>query len=99
MNWSEYKENVKHTDPVGKELIEEAESEAAIITAIISQRNALGLSQRDLANLCEIPQSSIARIESSKTTPRLDTLLRIMKQLGLTLSVTKLNPKISRSTL
>jgi transcriptional regulator with XRE-family HTH domain len=93
MNWNEYKENIKQTDPVGKELIEEAESEAAIITAIISQRNALGLSQRDLANLCEIPQSSIARIESSKTTPRLDTLLRIMKQLGLTLSVTKLNPK------
>ena len=99
MNWNEYKENIKQTDPVGKELIEEAESEAAIITAIISQRNALGLSQRDLANLCEIPQSSIARIESSKTTPRLDTLLRIMKQLGLTLSVTKLNPNISRSTL
>ncbi len=99
MNWNEYKENIKQTDPVGKELIEEAESEAAIITAIISQRNALGLSQRDLANLCEIPQSSIARIESSKTTPRLDTLLRIMKQLGLTLSVTKLNSKISRSTI
>ena len=99
MNWNEYKENVKQTDPIGKELIEEAESEAAIITAIISQRNALGLSQRDLANLCEIPQSSIARIESNKTTPRLDTLLRIMKQLGLTLSVTKLNPNISRSTL
>lgn len=91
MNWNEYKENVKQTDPVGKELIEEAESEAAIITAIISQRNALGLSQRDLANLCEIPQSSIARIESSKTTPRLDTLLRIMKQLGLALNVTKIS--------
>jgi predicted transcriptional regulator len=99
MNWNEYKENIKQTDPLGKEIIEVAESEAAIITAIISQRNALGLSQRDLANLCEIPQSSIARIESSKTTPRLDTLLRIMKQLGLTLSVTKLNSKISRSTI
>lgn len=87
MNWNEYKQSVKQSNPLGKELIEEAETEAAIITAIIKQRNALGLSQRDLASLCEIPQSSIARIESSKTTPRLDTLLKIMKQLGLTLNV------------
>ena len=87
MNWNEYKQSIKQSNPLGKELIEEAEAEAAIITAIIKQRNALGLSQRELASLCEIPQSSIARIESSKTTPRLDTLLKIMKQLGLTLNV------------
>lgn len=92
MNWNEYKQSVKQSNPLGKELIEEAETEAAIITAIIKQRNALGLSQRDLASLCEIPQSSIARIESSKTTPRLDTLLKIMKQLGLTLNVSIAKP-------
>ena len=92
MNWNEYKQSVKQSNPLGKELIEEAEAEAAIITAIIKQRNALGLSQRELATLCEIPQSSIARIESSKTTPRLDTLLKIMKQLGLTLNVTISTP-------
>ena len=88
MNWNEYKDHVKQTDPLGKELLEEAEAEAAIISAIISQRNSLGLSQRDLAALCNIPQSSIARIETSKITPRLDTLLHILNQLGLTLTVT-----------
>ena len=92
MNWNEYKQSIKQSNPLGKELIEEAEAEAAIITAIIKQRNALGLSQRELASLCEIPQSSIARIESSKTTPRLDTLLKIMKQLGLTLNVSISKP-------
>lgn len=92
MNWNEYKESVKQTDPIAKEILEESEAEATIISAIISQRKALGLSQRNLAVLCEIPQSSVARIESSKTTPRLDTLLKIMKQLGLTLSVTKTTP-------
>ena len=88
MNWNEYKDQVKSSDPVGKEIIEEAEMEAAIISAIIQQRGALGLSQRDLADLCGIPQSSVARIESSKITPRLDTLLKILKQLNLTLIVT-----------
>ena len=71
MTWNEYKEEVKQADPVSKEILEEAEAEASIISAIISRRAELGLSQRDLANLCNIPQSSVARIESSKTTPRL----------------------------
>ena len=92
MNWNEYKDNVKKTDPVGKEMIEEAEAEAAIISAMIRQRSALGLSQRDLAILCDIPQSTLARIESSKTTPRLDTLLKLLSQLGLTLSVKPITP-------
>ena len=87
MNWNEYKTQVKLTDPVGKTLINEAEAEAEIISAIIRQRNALGLSQRDLASLCDIPQSSVARIESSKTTPKLSTVIKICNQLGLTLNV------------
>lgn len=88
MNWNEYKKNVKETDPLGKELIEEAEAEATIISAMIKQRSDLGLSQRELAELCNMPQSSVARIESSKTTPRLDTLLKILNRLGLTISIT-----------
>lgn len=56
---------------------------------MIEQRNALGLSQRDLADMCGIPQSSVARIESMTTTPNLATLLKIMRPLGLTLTVLK----------
>ena len=87
MNWNEYKTQIKETDPIGKVLIDEAEAEAEIISAIIKQRNALGLSQRDLASLCDIPQSSVARIESSKTTPKLSTVIKICNQLGLSLNV------------
>lgn len=93
MNWNEYKEYVKMTDPVGKEILEEAEAEAAIISAMIKQRSALGMSQRELARLCDIPQSSVARIESSKTTPRLNTILKIYRHLGLTLRATSLSTK------
>ena len=92
MNWNDYKIEIKRTDPVGKEIIEEAEIEAAIISDMIRQRSAMGLSQRDLAEMCDIPQSSIARIETGKITPRLDTLLKILKQLGLTLRVTETLP-------
>lgn len=88
MNWNEYKTQVKESDPIGKALLDEAEAEAEIISAIIKQRNALGLSQRDLASLCDIPQSSVARIESSKTTPKLSTVIKICNQLGLTLNET-----------
>lgn len=87
MTWEEYKDSVKKTDPVGKEIIEQAESEAKIISAIIKRRNELGLSQRQLAELCEMPQSSVARIESVKTMPRLDTVVKIFNKLGLSFTI------------
>lgn len=85
--WNDYKEHVKAIDPEGKKDMEEIESLAAIVGAIIEQRNALGISQRELANMCKIPQSSVARIESFKTTPNIDTVLKIMQPLGLKLTV------------
>ena len=85
--WNDYKEHVKAIDPESKKDMEEIESLAAIVGAIIEQRNALGISQRELANMCKIPQSSVARIESFKTTPNIDTVLKIMQPLGLKLTV------------
>ena len=92
MNWNDYVEQVKSADPDAYKLLDEAKAEAEIISAMIKQRNALGLSQRDLAAMCEIPQSSVARIESYKTTPKLDTILKIFKQLGLSITVSPIQP-------
>jgi len=86
MNWNEYKDQVKAIDPVAKEELNEIEAKAAIVSAIIARRNALGLSQRDLASLCNIPQSSISKIESQKISPTLDTLIRLFHHLGLNLT-------------
>lgn len=85
--WNDYKNHVKSIDQVVKADIEEAESIAAIVGAMIEKRNELGITQRELASMCGIPQSSVARIESYKTTPNLDTLLKIMQPLGLSLAV------------
>ena len=81
--WQDYKEYIKNIDENNNLLMEEIDELTAIVSAMIEKRNALGLSQRELAQLCGLPQSSIARIESGKTTPKLDTLLKIMHPLGL----------------
>lgn len=86
-DWSEYKKRVKESNPeIGKD-IDEVEEISVIVGAMIQQRHNLELSQRDLAKLCGIPQSSVARIEAGKTVPNLSTLLKIFNQLGLSFSV------------
>ena len=90
--WNDYKEHVKAVDSVIAKDMEETEEIAAIVTAMVEQRNALGLSQRDLAAMCGIPQSSVARIESCKTTPNLGTLLNIFRHLVLTRTVSQARP-------
>ena len=87
--WDDYKNHVNEVDPEIAKDIKETEEIAAIVSAMIEQRNALGLTQRDLAAMCGIPQSSVARIESCKTTPNLGTLLNIFQHLGLTITVSK----------
>lgn len=89
--WNEYKEYVKNVDPEAFEDIKEAEELAYIISAIIDRRKKLGLSQRDLAKMCNVPQSSIGRIESCKTTPNISTLINIFKHLGLSFTITEIN--------
>ena len=82
--WNDYKEHVAAVDPDIAKDIREAEAMSAIVKAMVEQ---MGLSQRELAARCGIPQSSVARIESFKTMPNLDTLLKIFQQLGLKLTI------------
>ncbi|MCI8991706.1 MAG: helix-turn-helix transcriptional regulator [Eubacterium sp.] len=42
----------------------------------------------------KIPQSSVARIESGKTTPNLGTLIKIFQRLGLQLNVSRSTPTV-----
>ena len=45
------------------------------------------LSQRDLATKIGVPQPAIARIESGRVVPRVDTLLLMINACGFTLEV------------
>lgn len=81
--WQDYKNHVKSIDENNRILMEEIDELTSIVSAMIDKRTALGITQRELAQLCGLPQSSIARIESGRTTPKLDTLLKIIHPLGL----------------
>ncbi|MBR4695919.1 MAG: helix-turn-helix transcriptional regulator [Selenomonadaceae bacterium] len=85
--WNDYKNHVKAIEPVAKADLENIEEVTSIVSSLIAKRTELGISQRDLAAECGLPQSSVARIESFKTTPKLDTLLKMMRPLGLKLQV------------
>ncbi|MBR6289137.1 MAG: helix-turn-helix domain-containing protein [Acholeplasmatales bacterium] len=83
--WEDLKKDTKKLNNTVKEDIEEMEILAHIISAIIERRNEMGISQRELANICGLPHSSVARIESCAVKPKVETLIKIMKPLGLTL--------------
>lgn len=54
----------------------------AIIDKLIELRKAKGLTQKELAQASSLTQSVIARLESKKATPQLDTLLKVASALG-----------------
>ena len=85
--WDDYKEHIRTISPDDAAEIAEIETLSAIISQVILTRTNMGISQRKLAAMCNMPQSSIARIEACKTVPKLDTLLRLMQPLGLNLKV------------
>jgi transcriptional regulator with XRE-family HTH domain len=61
--------------------------EVALIGKLIEAREAKGLSQKQLAQLAGLKQPAIARLESMKATPQIDTLFKILHPLGYTLAV------------
>lgn len=85
--WEDYKKYVKSISVEECRDMEEIEEVASIVSSIIRRRQELGISQRDLAERCGIPQSSVARIETLKTTPKLDTLIKLMQALNLKLHI------------
>lgn len=91
-SWNDYKNHVRETNPeIGKDL-DEVESISQIVGAMIERRHDLALSQRDLADLCGLSHSSVARIESGKSTPNLTTLIKILRELGLRLAIQSASP-------
>lgn len=83
--WEDFKKKAKKISDTTKEDIEEIETLASIISTIIAKRNELGMSQRELADICGLPHSSVARIEACTVKPKVETLIKIMKPLGLKL--------------
>ncbi len=60
---------------------------ANVVAQVVARRTELKLSQRELADLLGTTQSAIARFESARRPPKLDTLAAIAEALDCTLEV------------
>lgn len=85
-----FNEMFNDDDFVSPEDREQINFEVSLIGKMIEAREAKGLSQRELAEISGVKQPAIARIESMKSTPQLDTLLKVLVPLGYTLEIVPL---------
>jgi transcriptional regulator with XRE-family HTH domain len=76
MNWADYKRQITSLDQAELEQIE-------LVAQLIIRRKNLGLTQRELAERTGLKQAAIARLEREGAIPRLDTLEKVSKALGL----------------
>lgn len=66
---------------------EKIDFEVAIIGKLIEARESKGLSQKQLAEMCGLKQSAIARLERMNATPKLNTLIKVLSPLGYRLDI------------
>ena len=63
------------------------EFEVELIGKLIEARESKGLTQAQLAEAAGIKQSALARLESLKVTPQIDTLFKVLTPMGYTLAI------------
>lgn len=73
---------------------EQINFQVKLIGKMVEAREEKGISQRELAKLSGVKQPAIARLESMKSTPQIDTLFKILTPLGYTLSIIPLSKKL-----
>ena len=67
------------------------EFESSLIGKLIELREAKGMTQTELAEISGVKQPAIARLESMRCTPQIDTLFKLLSPLGYTLSIVPLD--------
>jgi predicted transcriptional regulator len=81
-SWEEFEKEV-----FSQEEIEASKVRVAIMSELILARNERGISQKKLEEMTGVRQPVIARMETGVTSPRLDTVLKVLYSLGKTLQV------------
>lgn len=76
-------EELKATDEYAESVINTSQMISQIINSLIKARLDLGLTQEQLAQKVSMKQSAIARLESLRTVPKLDTVINIANALGV----------------
>ena len=69
------------------EEIAESDLRVALIGELIKARNEQGISQKKLEEMSGVKQPIIARIETGKSIPQVNTLIKLLVPLGKTLAI------------
>lgn len=75
------------------EEVAESDLRVALIGELIKARQEKGISQKKLEELSGVKQPIIARMEKGQTNPQIDTVLKVLAPLGMTLKVVPLTTK------
>jgi DNA-binding XRE family transcriptional regulator len=81
--WEEVKRSF--LGPLSNDEIDQIEYTAYLVALLRRRREELGYTQEQVAQKAGIPQSSIARLENGGAIPRLDTVYRVARALGMRL--------------
>ena len=76
-----------NSDLISDELKAEVELEVNLIGKLIEAREQKGITQEQLAKMTGLKQPAIARLEAMSVTPKIDTVLKVLKPLGYTLAI------------
>ena len=69
------------------EEIAESDLRAALIAEMIKARQERGITQKRLEELSGVKQPGIARMEAGKSSPQIDTVLKLLLPLGMKLEI------------
>ncbi|RKI39684.1 XRE family transcriptional regulator [bacterium D16-51] len=89
ITWKELKNDLS----IDKENQNAIALEKDLIRTLVAIREEKGLTQSQLAEMCNVKQPVIARLESSVHSPQIDSLLKILTPLGYTLQIVPMGKK------
>ena len=82
--FSNFYNDDSNVSPVDRAKIE---FEVDLIGKLIEAREAKGLTQKQLADAAGLKQSAVARLETLKATPQIDTLFKVLTPMGYKLAI------------
>ncbi len=87
--WKELKNDLS----IDKENQNAIALEKDLIRTLVAIREEKGLTQSQLAEMCNVKQPVIAQMESAVHSPQIDSLLKILTPLGYTLQIVPMGRK------
>ena len=86
-NVSDFREFYNDDNNVSPTERAKIEFEVELIGKLIEARESKGLTQAQLAEAAGVKQSAVARMESLKATPQIDTLFKVLTPMGYKLAI------------